>query len=181
MVNLCSLIYIVTCLSYRNEVFFMIAVQQLPSDSVEGSWSQPWKEVLSIWICIIRLSIHLSIHLPLLYPLTGSLGRGWACPSSLWAKDRGTCQLVSGQTITSNVNFKSPIRLSPKCISLDCGREPEYPDNPRRCRGEHADSTQRRTCGLGASGCEVTVLNTAPCCPFREDLCNQNRAKTHNF
>lgn len=170
MVNLCSLIYIVTCLSYKNEVFFMLAVQLEPA--LKGSALN-----LNLHHWIIRLSI----HLPLLYPLTGSLGRGWACPSSLWAKDRGTCQLVSGQTITSNVNFESPIRLSPKCMSLDCGREPEYPDNPCRCRREHADSIQRRTCDLGASGCEVTVLNTAPGCPFREDLCNQNRAETHNF
>lgn len=60
-----------------------------------------------------------SIHLPLLHPLTGwqrrREGGGWACPSILWAKGRGAPASSShaGETIASNVNFKSPICLSP--------------------------------------------------------------------
>lgn len=91
MVNLCSLIYIVTCLSYKNEVFFMLAVQQLPSDSVESSLSQPWKEVLSIWICIIGWSVYPSIF-HCFIPWQGRWGGVEPAPASFGQK---TGELVS--------------------------------------------------------------------------------------
>lgn len=139
-------------------MFFIVAVQQLPPDSVESNRSQtPKGSALSLnlhhWINseIVRLSV----YLPLLYPLTGSW-EGWACPSSLWAKGMGTCQLVSGQIITSNVNFESPIRLPPNaCLWTVAGSQSSQVT--QTCRLE-----QRRICDLGPSDCEVTVLTSAP-------------------
>ncbi|KAK3571423.1 hypothetical protein QTP86_012106 [Hemibagrus guttatus] len=64
-----------------------------------------------------------------------------------------------------------PINL--QCMSLDQGREPEYPEETPEARGEHANSTH--TAEAGVEPPTLESINMIFC-----DTCRENKCKNES-
>ena len=123
--------------------------------------------------CNHHPSIHFlypSIHF--LYPLNPILelqgasrhwARGRVHPGQVASPSQGHSQTneTNDHTLTPRDNLETPI--NPKCLFLEGGRKPEYPERTHTYTGKHVNSTQK---GLSWESylepfcCEPTLLTT---------------------